>query len=60
MGIRELTNLWEMPEIQEASYRIFTFLEAKKEKKGRVDSSWFLELSWSLDIVRRQEVEAGN
>lgn len=49
-----------MPEIQEASYRIFTFLEAKKEKKGRVDSSWFLELSWSLDIVRRQEVEAGN
>lgn len=59
-GIRELPTLWEMPEIQAASYRIVTFLEARKEKKGRVNSIWFLELSWILDTVRRQEVESGN
>ena len=34
-------------------YRVFTFLETRKEKKRKVDSSWFLEISWSLDIVTR-------
>lgn len=52
-NIRDLTNLWGTPEVQAASHRVLTFLKTRKERKGKVDTSWLLELLWSLETVTR-------